>query len=503
MIVRFFLILSAFTLLSFSAARAQLSGTNNFEFQYGNLPYEENRDLSTSYDQLNLYYDQGRINIYGRIEHFLTPFNERNYLSLTQKRLQYQDEYFNIRVGNFYETIGRGLLLRSYEIPGAVYEDSFYRTRYAFNRDLEGISVGYKNDWMEAVLLRSKPLFNPLPPNIKPDSLRRPDLIEAVHSDFYLTNDLSLGGAFMRSRSDGDNKYREFGSLMYNYNLPFNIQLYGEYAFETDISLFQFKNEDSFALYSGMNYFYESFGLSFEYKNYNRFRLGSGFNDPPSLIKEHTYPVLNRSTHVLETSNEEGFQFEAFYNFEAGHSLVANITTARNEVFNTFTYREYFLEGYYQHNDFLSFKTFFDYATDELEGEEDRISAGFITEKNFSYKWNLTTDLQYQTFTRPFDPNRSENYYASVSVSVIPDFVVSCVFEASSDPQLTDNPNTFPEIETDLRTWYGGNIRYKINSSHTVHVFAGQRRGGPACTSGICYEILDFEGVELRFSTRF
>lgn len=497
------LILTGITFLFAADAFAQLYGTNKFEFQYGNLPYEENKDLTTSYNQLNLFYDQGKINVYGRFEHFLTPFNERNYFSLTQKRLQYQDDYFNVRVGNFYETIGRGLLLRSYEIPGSVYEDAANRTRYAFNRDLEGVSIGYENDWVEAMVLHSRPLLNTLPPNFKPDSARRPDLVEAVQSNFYLTNDISIGGAFMRSHTDGREGYREFGSLMYNANLPFDIQLYGEYAFETGISLFQFKNQDSYALYSGLNYFYESFGLSFEYKNYNRFRLGNGYNDPPSLIKEHTYPVLNRSIHVLETSNESGFQFEAFYNFEDGHSLVANITTARNKIFNTFNYREYFLEGYYQYNDFLSFKAFLDYAVDELEGEEDRISAGFITDKSFNYEWTLTVDLQYQTFTRSFDPNRSENYYATVSVNIIPDFVFSAVLEASSDPQLTDNPNTFPKIETAMRTWYGGNIRYKINQSHTLDVFAGQRRGGPACTSGICYEILDFEGIELLFSTRF
>lgn len=497
------LLISFGVLLSCSApAFAQLYGTNVFEFQYGNLPYEENTDLTTSYDQLNLFYDQGKISVYGRFEHFLTPFNDRNYFSLTQKRLQYEDDHFKLRVGNFYQTIGRGLLLRSYEIPGSVFEDSFYRTRYAFNRDQEGVSIGYKNDWVEATALRARPLFNPLPPNFKPDSARRPDLVEAIESNFYLTDDLSIGGAFMRSRSDGQDEYRELASLMYNYNLPFDLQLYGEYAFDTDMALFRFDEEDSYALYSGLNYFYESFGLSFEYKNYNQFRLGSGYNDPPSLIKEHTYPVLNRSTHVLSTANESGFQFEAFYNFEDGHSITANITTATNEVFRTNEYREYFLEGYYQASDFLSFKTFFDYATDERKGEEDRISVGLITDKSFNYEWNLALDLQFQTYYKTAFSQNVENYYASIAYSLVPDFTLSLVFEATDDLLLTDDPRTF-DVEDKLRTWLGGNVRYKINQTHTLDVFAGKRRGGPACTSGICYEILDFEGVELRFTTRF
>jgi len=481
---------------------AQIYGDNTFEFQYGNLPYKKNRNLTTSYDQLNLFYDQNNISLFGRIEQFMTPIRKRNYFDLTQKRVEYQDKQFDIRIGNFYETIGRGLLLRSYEIPGSVYEDDFYRTRYAFYRDLEGVTIDYKNSWMETKVLRGRPLYNIYPPDIKPDSLRRPDLTEAVQSNFYLTQDVSIGGAIMRSHSDGVPGYHDFGDLMFDANLPMQFQLFGEYTFDTKGKFSSFRKKDSYALYTGLNYYHDSFGLSLEYKNYNKFRLGSGYNDPPSLIKEHTYPVLNRSTHVLETSNETGFQFEFYYNFDGGHSITGNYTTATNKVSNTFHYWEYFLEGSYKVNEYLTLKSFADYAQDELKGEKHRFSAGFTTEKNFNYEWNIILDLEYQTFRRSFDPNRAENYYGSLSVTSIPNITVSAVFEASTDVQLTDDPRT-AAIETKTRTWLGGNIRYKISQSNTLDVFAGKRRGGPACTSGICYEILDFEGVEVRFSTRF
>jgi hypothetical protein len=34
-------------------------------------------------------------------------------------------------------------------------------------------------------------------------------------------------------------------------------------------------------------------------------------------------------------------------------------------------------------------------------------------------------------------------------------------------------------------------------------MFAGKRRGGTACTSGTCYYVPDFEGLELRVLSRF
>lgn len=480
----------------------QLTGSNTFEFQYGNLPYEENRDLTTSYDQLNLYYDYRNFSLYGRVEHFLSPVRDRNYFQVTQKRAQYQDDHFNIRLGNFYETIGRGLLLRSYEIPGSVFEDDFYRTRYAFNQDVEGISVEFNHDFFDLQLVRGRPLFNPLPPNFEPDSLRRRDLFEAVETNIFMSSDYSIGGAYMRLYENGARDFQEYGSLMFNGNLPLNLQLTSEYAFNTKSKLFSFSDNESFAFYTGLNYFYDSFGASLEYKKYNDFTLGSGFNNPPSLIKEHTYPILNRSTHVLSTENETGIQIEAFYTFEDGHSLTVNYTTAKNEVSRRFDYSEYFLEGSFKVNELLTIKSFLDYANDEIKGEENRISAGVITEKLFDYTWSLTVDFQYQQFERVFNKKQSENYYASLSVNYIPDFTVSAIFEASTDPNLTDDPRTF-DVETKTRTWFGGNILYEINQTHTVDVFGGKRRGGPACTSGICYERLDFEGVELRLTSRF
>ena len=89
-----------------------------------------------------------------------------------------------------------------------------------------------------------------------------------------------------------------------------------------------------------------------------------------------------------------------------------------------------------------------------------------------------------------------------LGVSKSSDLNLSVVWEISNDPYLTDQPDT-PESESSIRNWPGLEASYRINPTNTISVFAGKRRGGPACTSGICYEVLDFEGVEIRFKTRF
>jgi hypothetical protein len=491
-----------FTLFGFSSIEAQWYGSNTFEYQLGNLPYEQDSDYSTSYNQTNLYFDSGNFSLSGKLEQFYTPNEERNYFDLTQRRVQFQDDQFRVRVGNFYETLGRGLLLRSYDIPGSVFEDEFERTRYAFFRDLEGVAIDFISDRFEIKAVRAQPLFNPLPPNFKPDSLRRPDLVEAIQANLYATDDLNIGAILMRSNSNTSD-FREFGSLLVDYNLSTNIQLFSEYAFDIDNAFSFDKDADAFGLYAGSNFYYGGFGGSLEFKNYSNLRLGSGYNDPPSLIKEHTYPVLNRSTHVLDTAGETGFQAEVYYNFDDGHNLTLNWSRAVNDGFVRFEYSELFLEGLYQINDDLSIKSFFDYAQDDLKGENDRISVGLITENIFDNNLGTVVDLQYQQFKRPFDPDQTSNIYAAISLSFSSELVISGIVEATTDPQLTDNPTSFVTIEDDTRYWVGGNALYKANENNTFEIFAGKRRGGPACTSGICYEILDFEGVEIRLTTRF
>lgn len=499
--MRIYAVIAALILSIPSRSYAQIYGSNSMEFQLGNLPFQTDRDYTSSYDQLHLNYDSGYLSLYGRFELFDTPISERDYGKLTQRRIQFQDDHFRVRVGNFYETLGRGLLLRSYDIPGSVYEDAFQRQRYAFFRDLEGVSVDYIDDRFELKALRAQTLLNLLPPGFEPDSLRRPDLVEAIQASFYATDALNVGAILMRTNGTTGN-FREYVSTLLDFNLNTHIQLFGEYAFETSSS-FSLKDEDSFGLYGGFNFYSGSWGGSLEYKKYQNLRLGSGFNDPPSLIKEHTYPLLNRSTHVLDTSGEQGFQAETYYNFDAGHALTMNITRAVNDGFIRFEYTEIFLEGLYVFTEDFSLKSFFDYANDDLKAEENRISMGLITNYTFLNSRNAILDIQYQQFKREFDAELSRNFFSSIALSFQRDLVTSLIFEASTDPQQTDNPNTFPNIESEARFWLGANISWKVNAANTLELFGGKRRGGPACTSGICYEILDFEGVEARFTTRF
>ena len=76
------------------------------------------------------------------------------------------------------------------------------------------------------------------------------------------------------------------------------------------------------------------------------------------------------------------------------------------------------------------------------------------------------------------------------------DIVVGFVAESSDDP--VDLPGG-----KENSYWLGMNFSYQYSAAHLISLFYGKRRGGNACTSGICYEILPFEGLEVRLNSIF
>ena len=477
-----------------SQLNAQLSGNNLFEFQLGNLPDVSPKDLTTHYNQLNLRYRYKWISASARYEHFLSQTDGSSYHSLSQYQLQFRKDGIDLKIGNFSEILGNGLLLRAYEIPGSVFEDEGYRVRYGFYRDIRGFSGKYQGKHIYVKALRGKVLTNDLPP-ILPVEDRRTDLVEAIESGVSIYGQ-TAGLVFMRNTNPSSQE--SFYSLLANGGFLSYFSYNVEFAHNIGNGVTPFVTDDPnarYGLYSSLNFSYGRVGLSFEYKDFSRMLLGSGLSDPPTLVKEHKYKVLNRSIHVSKLSDESGIQVEAYYSFKNGSRLLANYARAKNELFSTFVFNEYFSEyTFYPGKSTLTL--FADYSSDEFRREPVRYSTGVVWELAMKNAWSSLLEIEYQHINREgLFPALINNYVLIAGLSHSPKLSFSAVIEMSDDPRLV---NTKPQ-----RFWFGADLSYKINRHNTLSVFAGQRRGGPACNSGVCYEVLDFEGVELRFKSKF
>jgi hypothetical protein len=268
-------------------------------------------------------------------------------------------------------------------------------------------------------------------------------------------------------------------------------------------SYFTFDDNSSFGLYASVNLTAGPAGLSLEYKNYQDIFIGSGVSDPPTLVKEQIYQVLNRSIHVPDLADESGVQAELFINTGKGDILTFNYARTLNELSDDFVFQQFFLEYQMGFRDYDNLRIFIDYSQDPFKREDHRYSGGFLLETYIKNDWGGSLQAEYQFFERNLGGNPEiDNTVLILSLHKSSKFSFSIVHESSTDPLLVDRVDT-PEVETGRRHWLGTNIAYEINRSNKLTVFAGQRRGGPACTSGICYKVLDFEGVELRLTTKF
>ncbi|MFO7922280.1 MAG: DUF6029 family protein [Bacteroidales bacterium] len=478
---------------------AQFSGHNLIEFQYGKMPDEDESMFPALYNRGLADYHAGSFRAGLTLEQFYTPFSNRNLTSLAQFRLHYLSGPLEVRAGNFYETLGRGLLLRSYEIHGALLEEKSYRARHYFHRDISGASVRFRKNNLSAKVLYGKPLNNAFPPGMDIPG-RRPDDIAALQSGYSFKRQIAGASVLMLQNESG---IRWYGMVNLSGNLGNNLSYHTEIARRIDDRPpGDFSQHASFAFYGSLNFSFNSLGLSMEYKNYNDFQLGAGFNEPPSLVKDHSYRLLNRSTHVSQALNEKGYQAEAFWMLPDASVLTLNHTIAVNDFEKLFVFREYYVEYSGGPAGRHDIKIFADLAQDPIKQESARVTAGAYAGWRAGRTLILSTDLEFQRFDRADYPVR--NILASVGASAGSRLSASLVMELSDDPFLSEETADTPlAADTAKRIWLGGNVAYRIKNNHNLQVFGGQRRGGPACHSGVCYDILGFTGVEVRLTSRF
>ncbi len=468
--------------------KSQFSGSELLEFQYGRIP-EDTASFPTIYNKANLNYSIKSFKAGITLEQFYTRNTGSSYTKPTQVYLQYNSELIEIKAGNFYETIGRGLLLRSYEIQGALTEDLSYRSRHYFHRDIFGVSTKLRLKNFNTKLIYGKPLNNVFPPSL-PEKTRRTDEIAVIYSDFSVRKQTAGASLLYLSNNNGSSYYtmasvqgKLFPFLSYYSEASKNISGY---------KINDFSKDAAYALYSALNITYNSLGISAEYKYYNNFTIGAGINEPPALVKEHTYKVLNRSTHALQPLNETGYQIEFFYTFPGLSTLTLNNTIAINDFGRSFLFREYFAGYEFSVGEINETKVFFDYASDPFKGEMNRISGGIYTEWSVGGSSSINTAFESQSFTR--NDEKVRNMVLSAGYALRSKIITGLTVETSNDPFLT---------EREKKIWTGADIKYQINNKNSLQLFAGSRRGGPACNAGICYEVLDFSGIEFRITSRF
>ena len=515
-IIRSLFVVASFTIAIGSTA-AQFSFTSLTEVQRGRVVGEDPTAFSNVYEQLNVNYNSGAIQAGGRFEVYRASIDNRSMTFLSQRFVSWSDGPARVVVGNYYGILGRGVTMRAFELPGVVLESTLFRQRYTNTLDMEGGLASWTDDRFEFKALAGRPVAGDIPPGY-PDTIslvnklagigsdRRRDWVLGGEASFRPVDALKFGVTGVNIRPEtSDNSYAwswlaglELSPMFEKAGLS---SLYGDvYA---ELAKRERFNSDGHGRYFSGNFGIGALGFSAEYKDYENFDLLA--NDPPPLVREHTSYLLNRNTHILQTLNESGYQFEAVYPISGLATVTGNVSRGKNRlssrVSTVFDERFVSLDL-----DFLpdahTGSVFFDWGKDELEAIAYHRTGGILAGTTTSSGQSLEAVFELQRGKLPFGAYpRYWDTYAVLSWQSPRGFGAAVTMDRSTNPSETDQAGTLA-VETDPVRFFSVNLNARFANYEAV-LFAGERRGGTACTSGSCYEVLAFRGAEMRVTTRF
>ena len=344
-------------------------------FQFSNrLEAEWNEPTSdTSLDDwFDARAEEDRWGVHVRLRSQHATAATRDSVGIEQRSLTLRTDPVTITAGNFYQTLGRGFLLRAYENRFVNLGRS--DRSFSLDRDIDGVRVESELGNFEFTALSGRPRLTVTSGgSATPETGARVDLLQGLNAKGYLPGDyawvgVSVLGLERRSLVRGDDPVPE--QTMRGVRGGANTDAASLYLEWADIrwatELVGIK--DSRALYGEVTASHGDFGVSLEFKNYNNF--SSLYSEPPTLVRTHSSVLLNAATHVLKPT-EEGVQVELLHTPNARYTTTANFTGAWSEFFgNTFRFRELFAEHRFD-GKAIDASVFADWAEDEFSGDRN------------------------------------------------------------------------------------------------------------------------------------
>jgi Family of unknown function (DUF6029) len=469
-----------------------------------------------------------------------------NFRGIAKRFVEYKHESgISLRAGDFFETISRGLSLNVFEDRALYYDTGVDGVRITYDKtfkmknplsikaEILGGNLDYRGDYLNPYRIENykiRDAFFRISP-LKPLTLG----VNYVHSNGIMPEENVL-----------TNVNSDVSEGILNINYP-DVQFYTSYAYKSSVispnSIYPVQtNAKGDGLYSSLSYSFNKVGLTMEYKNY-RFDITLPDNrsdtrpsrmlpyqNPPTAQLENNWVLTSRNQHVVDFNDEVGGQLDAVYspNDKLSFHLNGSIASKHYEYQDTDTSSVISYERINRNDSYLpdlndAFSPFWeiylegeDYATNKLYGRlavvfQNNVVYNQInpssSEKIFTstiplelkYSFNNTYTLNFVNETQ-FASNSIQvgdedflNQYFSLTLSRSPDLSFTIASEFT-------NNNQEP---TGQKSWFLGELTYKLNESNTFAVSYGSERGGLRCSNGICRFVQPFEGFRATIATQY
>lgn len=440
---------------------------------------------------------------------------------------EYDDSKFYGRIGDFSQLYGRGLALNLFENRGLGYDTW-----------MDGMKVKYTSDYFNLSALYGTVDFN--------DSITiaRHEIHKIRGGNLEITpiKNLALGLTYIYSKSSikliREIKPVEINlpSIYLNFSLS-DFTLLFDYAYkETKI-----ENENKKSLgagyYGALSYNIAGLGITLDYKNYffderdpfekydiTRPTRMAQFQNPPIVMKEHSYTLLTRAIHEIDFNDETGLQLEVLKSIGESTELNFNASIASRHGYHKYNPSLFSFDMQERSLDFLpSFSNeyspywelfgeivyYFDESTyaklalarrdktfyDEFfEGRNSHVIKSTVLPIQINHSLSNFYAVEFQgEFEKVFDNyNEKQKHFSNFLFTLIntfsSQFTLTARFEFTNNKFEVSGKQDWFTIETGLR----------ITQGNILLASYGKERGGQVCSNGVCRYIQPFEGF--RFS---
>jgi hypothetical protein len=220
--------------------------------------------------------------------------------------------------------------------------------------------------------------------------------------------------------------------------------------------------------------------------------LGTAYNQPPSLSRQHSYTLLNRHPHQLNTNDEKGYQFETIYTGINDWNILLNHSRTRSHAGQTL-FEEYYGQISYTAGNRWQIEGALGYNSDI---STKNITPILMTEFNWSGINTIHFEFQHQHVSNLFDFSEYDDQMLVLEYSRSPAVIMAIVAEYSNQYLLKNSLQ-------DQKYWIYGQLTWSFLKGQQVSVLYGSRQAGFVCVGGVCRIEPEFDGFEIRLFSRF
>jgi cytochrome c biogenesis protein CcmG/thiol:disulfide interchange protein DsbE len=452
-----------------------VSATDRFEYSYSD---ETRREIFENW--LDLSYQFGGFRT-GVLLNSQAPGEEGSRgNSIEHRFFEFSTGDVAVRAGHFYGIFGRGLVFNSYE-------DRTVR----IDTRLDGLIGTLKTGGLTATAFSGTPKVNDT-------DIRAADIRYALPQKINLavTGMTYRRGDEVREDDMVDRDWVGAARVTQNFGFGDYYFEYGEKFESTELDPYPYVFSGK-ARYGNLNLYQGAFSLSWETSDYDRYELISkadgitAINRPPSLAREFTWTLVNRSPHTLDANDEVGNNLDLLYSSQNGWTLLASGARVRNHAGDTIYELGY---GSFVKDRIGDFRLAGAFAYQDSKGLH-QIAMGELT-WFASGTQSLTLQAEHQHVRLGGNANINlgayDEQWFKLEYETAPRWAFAAILE------INNKYDELLEIQNEpAGPFPAGQITYTISRGGNLNLWGGKRQAGYLCSGGVCKYEPAFEGVEL------